>query len=63
MNVRGEVSAPMSKSRGSEELAVLIHLEDELRDKGCSVARADAAPGSPPTVSIDVLSILTILPP
>lgn len=38
----------------SEELAALIHLEDEVRDEGWSLASADATSGPVHPVSIDV---------
>lgn len=38
----------------SEELAVLIHLEDEVRDYGSALACADAETSTLPTATIDV---------
>lgn len=38
----------------SEELAALIHLEDEVRDDGSALASADAETGALPTATIDV---------
>lgn len=38
----------------SEELAALVHLEDEMRDEGCALASADAAATAISTTSIDV---------
>ena len=38
----------------SEELAALIHLEDEVRDYGSALASADAETSTLPTATIDV---------